>query len=438
VTRPPASPLRLLRSLAAPTPTVGGEAAPVRPTRRAASRRTAAFVLPLAFCASLPAAGLSQAAAPAVDAKAAIVVDARTGETLHARRADARLPIASTTKLMTALLLLERARPSDVFTAASYRASPTESQIGLRPGERVRVRDLLTALLLESANDAAVTIARNVSGSRRAFVAYMNRRARELGLASTTYGNPVGFDSPRNRSTARDLAVLSRRLLRVPLFARTVDRPRARLRSGARRRTVRNRNTLVAAHSFVDGVKTGHTLGASYVLIGSASRRGARVLSVVLGAPSEAARNAGSLTLLRWGLSRYERRRLVAPERTVARRPVAGRDSQVALVAPRALTATVRRDRRPAVRVRAAGEVEGPLPAGRRVGRVEVVDGRSVIVSSPLVTAAAVPAPSLLGRVDGRLAAVAGLTLLGLLAIVSGAAVLRSRRRRGRATVEAR
>jgi serine-type D-Ala-D-Ala carboxypeptidase (penicillin-binding protein 5/6) len=90
------------------------------------------------------------------------------------------------------------------------------------------------------------------------------------------------------------------------------------------------------------------------------------------------------------------------------------------------------------VRVRAAGEVEGPLPAGRRVGRVEVVDGRSVIASSPLVTAAAVPAPSLLGRLGGRLATVAGLTLLVLLAIVSGAAVLRSRRQRRRATVEAR
>ena len=181
--------------------------------------------------------------------------------------------MASTTKLMTALLTLENTRPAEVFTAADYDAAPVESQIGLRPGERMTVGDLTKALLLESANDAAVTLAEGVSGTREAFVARMNERAAELGLDSTSYANPIGFDDPLNYSTARDLATLAVKLLRRPRFARTVDTPVAELDSGARPRVIDNRNTLLASHPFVSGVKTGHTQQAGYVLIGAAERR---------------------------------------------------------------------------------------------------------------------------------------------------------------------
>lgn len=409
---------------------------PAARARRFAAPAAIVALSLFALLAGAPPEASARVPRPDPDARAAIVVDARTGEVLFAEGADERHPIASTTKLMTALLAMERAQPTDVFTAPGYDAAAVESQIGLETGERMRVRDLLTALLLESANDAAATIAANVSGSRRAFVADMNRRARELGLRSTSYSNPIGFDSRRNRSSARDLASLARVLMRDRRFAATVDRPRARLRSGARRRTVQNRNTLVATHPFVEGVKTGHTQLADYVLVGAGEGRGAELVSVVLGAPSEGARNQGTLDLLRWGIDQFRRVRVAGERRPVARRPVDGRDgAAVALVTPRRLTATVRRGRRPDLRVRAPEEIEGPLHAGRRVGTLEVRDGARVLRSAPLVTASAIPAPEPLSdlRSPGGVAAV--LTSLAVVAIVVAVTVRMRRGRRRRTAV---
>ena len=189
----------------------------------------------------------------------AIVIDARSGEALLAKHPDARRPIASTTKLMTALLTLESGKLERTFTAPAYNALPAESKINLRRGERMKVRDLLTALLLESANDAAVDLAVGVAGSREAFVAKMNAARAQLGLRNTHYANPIGLDAPANYSSARDLATLARQLMANPTFARDVDRPRATLRSGDHPRTIRNRNLLIGRYPFVDGVKTGHT-----------------------------------------------------------------------------------------------------------------------------------------------------------------------------------
>jgi D-alanyl-D-alanine carboxypeptidase (penicillin-binding protein 5/6) len=379
---------------------------------------------------------------PDPQGKAAIVVDARSGEVLLDEGADERHQIASTTKLMTALLVLERARLDAVFRAPRYEADAVESQIGLKTGERMRVRDLLAALLLESANDAAATIARNVSGSRRAFVRDMNARARALGLRSTRYQNPIGFDSARNRSSARDLATLARLLLRNPTFARIVDRPAARLRSGARRRVVRNRNNLVVNEPFVAGVKTGHTSKADFVLVGAGERRGARVVSVVLGAPSEAARDESTLALLRWGVDQFRRVRVVRDGRPVTTLPVDGRDGErVGLKTSGAVTVTARRGRRPTLLVRSPEEVQGPLPAGSRTGAVEVRDGGRVLRTAPLVTSAAVAAPEPLAdlRTPAGLAATAAVVMLVLL---GGAALVwvRSRRsaRRGAAAVGGR
>ncbi len=352
--------------------------------------------LVLAVAALLAAPGSASAAVPAPDpgsAVSAIVVDGRNGEVMYARRPDARRAIASTTKLMTALLLLERARPRDVFTASPYDAQPAESRINLRAGERMTAADLLEALMLESANDAAATIADNVSGSRSAFVAEMNARAEQLGLDDTSYANPIGLDDPANYSTARDLARLARVLLERPRFARVADTPVAELESGAEPRVVDNRNTLVASTPWVTGVKTGYTTEAGNVLVGSAAGRGgAKVISVVLGEPSEPARDADTLALLTWGLKQFRRVPVVRRDRALARARVRyWDDSRARLVARRPVALTLRRDERVERRVRSRDELEGPLPAGTRAGSVTVlVDGRPVRRVA-LVTAADVP-----------------------------------------------
>ena len=358
----------------------------------------AGVLLSLALLAA-PAAR-AQDGAPDVQAPAAVLVEASTGDVIFERDAGDERPIASTTKLMTALLVLENIALDDVLTAPGYEAGPAESVIGLREGERMKVRDLLRALLLASANDAAEALAVGLSGSTDEFVDEMNRRAEQLGLKDTSYANPIGLDEEGNHSSARDLVKLATVLRRKPFFRETVDLPRAVLRSGSRRRTIQNRNLLVRNVPVVDGVKTGRTLQAGYVLVGSASRDGVTVMSAVLGEPSEAARDADTLALLRYGLRRYERRTVLEEGRRLADADLDFRDEQVDLVAAETVERVLRRGERARVRVVSAPqELDGPLPAGAEVGTVEVSVRGRVVERVPLVTAVAVEEASVGDRV---------------------------------------
>jgi len=394
----------------------------------------AAVVLAVAAIPS-PARAQKAVGPPSIDAPQAILVEPFTGEVLLAHHSRESRPVASTTKLMTALLVLERTSPDDVFTASAYRpVSSAETRVGLRPGERMRVRDLLRALLLASANDAANTLAQRTAGSTGQFVALMNRRARELGLTDTHYSNPIGLDDPGNYSSARDLARLTARLLQIPFFAHTVGLEHARLASGRRPRVIDNRNDLVGAHRYVNGVKTGHTLGAGYVLVGSASRRGVTVVSAVLGEPGEAARDADTLTLLDYGLSVLRAQRILSPTRPVGRVAVRHREDQsVTLVPAGSVTWVMRRGQHANVSVRAPRVLEGPLPAGTRSGTAIVRVGRRVVARMPLMTAAPVPGVGPLERAADALLKPDTLALVAAAAagLVLAAALHRRRSRAG-------
>jgi len=373
----------------------------------------------LALLMAAPASARVQRPALA-SASAAIVVDARTGDVLLSKRADLRRPIASTTKLMTALLTLESGKLHRSFTAPAYHALPIESKIDLRRGERMKVRDLLTALLLESANDGAVDLAVGVSGSRERFVAKMNARARQLRLRHTHYANPIGLDAPGNYSSARDLAALARKLMTNRTFAAIANRSRATLRSGDHARTIRNRNLLVGRYRFVDGVKTGHTATAHYVLVGAAHGHGGKIISVVLGEPSESARDTDTLALLRWGIDQYRRVTLLRPGHTVAYAKVAYHpDLKIRLTTRRSATFTLRRGERLTRRAHAPKELEGPIAAGRRVGSVTVLYLGRKVQTLGLVTARAVPGSTVIQRVTHTLGP--ALTALALVVVVVGA-----------------
>jgi D-alanyl-D-alanine carboxypeptidase (penicillin-binding protein 5/6) len=402
--------------------------------------------------AALLAGALSSAASPAalgiasrlphLSAREALALQPDTGEVIYARHADRRVPIASTTKLMTALLTLERGSLSRRLTVVAYHALPAESTAGLRPGERLTVRDLLRALLLASANEAADTLARRQARSIGAFVALMNRRARALRLTSTHYSNPVGLDERGNYSSAADLLKLTRVLMTDRFFAHTVALRRARLISGARSRTVVNRNTLVQDVSYVRGVKTGHTLAAGYVLVGAARRHGVTVLSAVLGDPSEKARNADSLALLRYGLGRYRRVAVLRHDQVLARVALRFRSGQtVALVPRHAVRVLVRVGQRPQIRL--AGiphELDGPLALGARAGSASVSVGGRVVARVDLVTSRALAAASLGRRLSSYVSRPGTLLLLGGLAGCSLLLVALRRRvaRRGAALEHSR
>jgi D-alanyl-D-alanine carboxypeptidase (penicillin-binding protein 5/6) len=204
-----------------------------------------------------------------------------------------------------------------------------------------------------------------------------------------------------------------------PTFARIVDKPRATLRSGDHVRTIRNRNLLIARYRFVDGVKTGHTSTARYVLVGAAHGNGAKIVSVVLGEPSEAARDNDTLALLRWGVDQYRRVTMLRPGRTVARDGVAHHDNlKIRLTTRRSVTYTLRRGERLTTRVHVPKELEGPIAAGKRVGSVDVVYLGHKVKTLGLVTTRDVPATGLVKRVTDDLGP--PLTALALLIVVLG------------------
>jgi D-alanyl-D-alanine carboxypeptidase (penicillin-binding protein 5/6) len=249
----------------------------------------------------------SAAAAPLLDARAAIVIEGDTGSVLYERHDQERLPIASTTKLMTAYVALAHATPGKVLTVQPYTPAPEETVAGLVPGQRLTVSDLLKAMLLPSGGDAAHTLAVDLGrGSLTRFIGWMNSAAVRLHMRDTHYSTPVGLDTPGNYSTAADLAELARTLLENPVFARIVAMPSARLTDG---QVVVNRNDLVGRFPWVIGVKTGHTAGAGYCLVGAARHDGHTAISVELGDPSEAIRDSDTLRLLHYGLAVIHSRR---------------------------------------------------------------------------------------------------------------------------------
>ena len=271
-----------------------------------------------AAAAAGPVAVASASAPPSLGVRAAILIEQSTRQRLDGVNPDERMPIASATKLMTALITLEHVHHLGVmFTQNNYYPAAVDSQIGLVPGERMSVHDLLLALMLPSADDAAEDLAFNVGhGSIGRFIAMMNIRARELGLRHTHYSTPIGLDTPGNYSSAADLVKLaSYVLLHSRYFARIVALPHAVLYTGNHTRVIANRNTLVGRVPWINGVKTGHTSGAGYVLVASGTRNGMTLLSAVLGTSSEASRDANTMALLTYGFDNF---RLQTPVRAGA------------------------------------------------------------------------------------------------------------------------
>jgi serine-type D-Ala-D-Ala carboxypeptidase (penicillin-binding protein 5/6) len=391
----------------------------------------ACIALVLAILLIGPAASAAASSGPKLDAKAWILIDPRDDSVLASKSANKRLPIASTTKLMTAYLALKNLKPNQLIAAPSYHPSASaEITLGLRPGERMRVRDLLYGLLLPSASDAAETLAVGVSGSVPAFVERMNQAARQLGLRNTSYANPIGLDDPNNYSSAHDLVTLASILLKSKLFARIVDTPAATLHSGDHARTVTSRDTLLNSAPWINGVKTGHTLGAGYVLVGSGTQDSTTLISAVLGTPSEAARDADTLNLLQYGFSLYHPVQPVTRRQELADPKLDYRSDHLSLVAQRALPINVREGQRVTTHVTAPDEISGAVKQGQVLGRVTVsVDGKPA-AGSPLVAAHAVGAATLLDKVIS--VAQNPFVLLGLGAIVILVGLLLTRRGRGR------
>ncbi|MFI5268444.1 MAG: D-alanyl-D-alanine carboxypeptidase family protein [Chloroflexota bacterium] len=240
---------------------------------------------------------IKRAAMPPLSAKSAILLDFASGQVLFGKAIHQRLPPASTTKIMTALLTLEQSQLPAEATISPLAAGQIGTRMGLDAGERFTVHDLLYGLLLPSGNDAAVALAQQDAPTVQAFVARMNAKAKELGLADTHFVNPHGLDDPAHLSSANDLAQLARYALRTePLFDQYVSTAHFTIAAGPGHPAfdLTNLNQLLGSYRGSDGVKTGTTPAAGQVLVGSATRSGHRLL-VVLMASDDRYADAGAM-----------------------------------------------------------------------------------------------------------------------------------------------
>jgi D-alanyl-D-alanine carboxypeptidase len=345
-----------------------------------------------------PAAAASQP--PPVDARAVIVADGRTGDILYERNADSSMPMASITKLMTAIVTLEHVRPADTVTVRPQAVGRGGSSIFLSPGERLKVRDLLAAALIQSANDAAFALAADVGdGSVRRFVGMMNAKAAELGLEGTHYVRPDGLDSAGHVSTARDTLTLARLAMKEPIVRELVRKRTAEIPPD---RKLKSWNDLLWSYPGLIGVKTGHTDRAGWAEVAAARRGSALVYAVILGSPSRARRNADLTKLLDWGFDRWARFPVVrkGDQYATAAVPFA-EDEPLELVAASNASETVRLGdgTRFVQRIVAPEVVDLPVAEGEKLGEIVVMNGDREVARVDLVAARDVPDPSLQERV---------------------------------------
>lgn len=360
---------------------------------------TRAAVLVCALVASLLAPCLADTAfaqatpgrAPEASASAWILVDEESGEQLAGKNVSEELPIASTTKIMTALVVFEEGVSLDeevtVSAEAAKYARPPYSNVGLRQGDTLTVRELLKAAMLESGNDAAYALADYVGrGSVKRFVKMMNRQAKEMGLEDTSFENPVGLDDPDHYSSASDLAKMARAALSHPALRKLVDTPSAVIDTdgaGGREISLQNTNELLASYPSATGVKTGTTPAAGASLVASAARYGESYIVVLLNA---ADRFGSARTEMEYGFSHYDRRQVIEKGHSYDSESLPYRPGEkVELVAGKGAESLVTTGVKVHPQVEVVDKLPGSAKAGDRLGRVIVeVDGERV-AQSPLL-----------------------------------------------------
>jgi serine-type D-Ala-D-Ala carboxypeptidase (penicillin-binding protein 5/6) len=367
-----------------------------------------ALLLPAAAAVGTVAAP-RPAAAFETAARAAIVVDYRTNATLYAKDADARIPPASMSKLMTAYMVFERLKEGslklDDTLPVSEKAWRVEgSEMFVKVGDRVRVEDLLRGMIIQSGNDACIVFAEALAGSEAAFSERMSERAVELGMTNSHFANSTGLPDPQHYMSVRDLATLAVRIIReFPEYYKYYSEKEFTFNNIRQP----NRNPLLQAGvPGVDGMKTGFTKEAGYGLVASAERDGRRIVTVIAGLDSTRNRRGESEQLLEYGFREWQEYRLFEPGQTVAEAGVwLGSAERVPLVPQDVVGVTLSREARKGmnVKLRYDSPVPAPVAKGQPLGALEISAPGSDVVTVPLVAGQEVPKAGMLGRITGAI-----------------------------------
>lgn len=343
-----------------------------------------AVLLCLAMCCLM---GASTITPPQTSANGACVVEVDSGRVLCVKNADQQMPMASTTKIMTALVAIEKGNLEQVVTATSPAVGVEGSSIYLKEGEQFTLKDLLYGLMLRSGNDSAVAIACAVGGSVDGFVEMMNQKAAELGATHTHFANPHGLPADGHYTTARDLAIISAYAMRNPVFAEIVSTKSITIQPDGEgeARLLQNKNKLLTQFNGATGIKTGYTKEAGKCLVGSAERDGKRVVAVVLGAPDMW---NDVQTLMEVSLNAMEHRVAVHnqdPMGTVAVEN--GLEDQVMALTQGEYALTLLKEESDALRVQVElpNTIAAPIQQGQELGQAVVMLGQEELARIPLV-----------------------------------------------------
>ena len=323
------------------------------------------------------------------------------GRELWARAPEDRRAMASTTKIMTAVVVLERANLDEIVTVGTVDLRPDESSMGLRKGERVTIRDLLEGMLIASGNDAANQLAVTVAGDVPSFVRLMNEKAQALDLANTHYADPEGLDAPGHYTSAEDLTTLARYAMRNSEFRRIVATPKTVVRSDKYSHVLKSTDAMLGQYEGFEGVKTGNTKNAGYCFVAAAKRGDVELYATVMGAATESGRFGQALKVIEWGFTHYKPTQVSNAGDHLGRirvsdyveRTVAVQSGETTTVPLFDVAGPVRR------RVQLSSDVAAPVKRGQRVGTVTLFQGDRLLAQIPAVASADVPAPTFGQRV---------------------------------------
>lgn len=329
------------------------------------------------------------------NALSSIVMEQDTGKVLYEKDANKELPPASMTKIMTMLLIMKeidsgKLKLDEKVMTSEHAASMGGSQIFLEPGEEMTVNEMLKGIAIASGNDASVAMAEKISGSEEAFVAKMNKEAKKLGLKHTHFENPTGLPAKGHYSSAHDMAIMGRELLKYPLITKYTGVYEDYLRQNTDKQFwLVNTNKLVRFYPGADGLKTGFTAEAKYCLTATAKKNNMRVISVIMGAPTSKERNAQMTNLLDYAFNQYQVKQLIRQGEQVDQLKISkGKSKNVTVVTKNNVSVVTKRgEKLDKVQqyIQLKKDLQAPIQKGQIVGKLVLKQGNRVLSSTDLV-----------------------------------------------------
>jgi serine-type D-Ala-D-Ala carboxypeptidase (penicillin-binding protein 5/6) len=327
--------------------------------------------------------------------KSAILIERDTGKVLFEQNSNEELPPASMTKIMTMLLIMEaidkgKLTWDEKIRASEYAASMGGSQIFLEPGEEMTTKEMLRGIAIGSGNDASVAMAERIAGSEEAFVDMMNNKVKELGLKHTFFKNTTGLPVSGHFSSASDMAIMAKELLKYEAITKFTGMYEAYLRENTDKKFwLVNTNKLVRFYPGVDGLKTGFTAEAKYCLTATAQKDGMRVIAVVFGAPTSKERNAQVTKMLNYAFSQYQTHPMYKRNQTIAKARISkGQEKSVEAVTSEPISLLTKKGEKTEdvkQKVVINKELKAPINKGDKVGSIKLIKDGKVFLESPLV-----------------------------------------------------